>query len=204
MKQPLTKFIEIRLGTRFLLISCGLPGTGKTVTSEMISRATGCPLLRTDLVRLEVLAGEDVFDEKVAASTAQRERVYDEMFRRADRLANKDGVILDGTFFTRALRGRAAAIAARHDLRLVIVETRCPRQLAISRILARTREDYTSNALTEAAYLSNERDFEPVDLDELRRRFPGLETVHVVVDTSAASSGDWSVVSLEERAGAKR
>ena len=62
------KFIESELGSGFLLIACGLPGTWKTETTEAVVRIRGYSLLRSDLIRLEVLKDEDIFDEKVASN----------------------------------------------------------------------------------------------------------------------------------------
>ncbi|GAI03113.1 unnamed protein product, partial [marine sediment metagenome] len=105
MKEPFAKFVETELGSGYLLIACGLPGTWKTETTEEVSRITGCPLLRSDLIRLEVLKNEDIFDEKVASNMDKRMMVYDEMFRQADEsLEQSDGVILDATFVTQSLR----------------------------------------------------------------------------------------------------
>ena len=72
VREPFVKFIETELGAGFLLIACGLPGTWKTETTEEVARIKGYPLLRSDLIRLEVLKGEDVFDEKVAANMDKR------------------------------------------------------------------------------------------------------------------------------------
>jgi len=72
LKEPFVKYIETALDAGFLLIACGLPGTWKTETTEEVARIKGYPLLRTDLIRLEVLKNEDVFDEKVAASMDKR------------------------------------------------------------------------------------------------------------------------------------
>ena len=85
MREPFRKLIESELGAGILLITCGLPGTWKTETSEEVSRIKGYPILRTDLIRLEVLKNEDIFDEKVASDMSKRAMVYDETFRRADR-----------------------------------------------------------------------------------------------------------------------
>ena len=150
LKESFAKYIETELGSGFLLIACGLPGTWKTETTEEVARIKGYPLLRSDLIRLEVLKGEDIFDEKVAANMDKRTMVYEEMFRQADKALNKgEGVILDATFVTQSLRRHAAAIAAKHKVTFVILQTDCPQEVAIRRILRRTKEDYVSNALTE-------------------------------------------------------
>jgi len=200
LKEPFAKFIETELGSGFLLIACGLPGTWKTETTEEVSRITGYPLLRSDLIRLEVLKNEDIFDEKVASNMDKRTLVYDEMFRQADESLDKgNGVILDATFVTQSLRRRAAAIAAKHKRRFVILQTDCPQEVAISRILRRTKEDYESNALTEQAYLNNKKRFEEVDLDDLKNLYPNLSVTHLIVDTTYDSPGDWHVIGMEKR-----
>ncbi|MFC1939189.1 AAA family ATPase [Chloroflexota bacterium] len=200
MKEPFVKFIEKELGTGFLLIACGLPGTWKTETTEEVARIKSYPLLRSDLIRLEVLKNEDIFDEKVASNMDKRTAVYDEMFRQADETLNKDaGVILDATFVTQSLRRRAAEIAARHNLTFVILQTDCPQEVSIQRILSRTKEEYESNALTEQAYLNNKKRFEAVDLDDLKGLYPKLNIIHLVVDTRHDLPEDWYITGVEKR-----
>ena len=200
MKELFAKFIEAELGSGFLLIACGLPGTWKTETTEEVSKITGYPLLRTDLIRLEVLKNEDVFDEKVASNMDKRTMVYDEMFRQADESLNRgDGVILDATFVTQSLRRRAAAIAAKHNLRFVILQTDCPQEVSISRILKRTKDDYVSNALTEQAYLNNKKKFEEVDLNDLNNLYPNLDIIHLIVDTQHDPPDGWYIIGAEKR-----
>ena len=200
MKKPFQQFIESELGTGFLLIACGLPGTWKTETTEEVTRITGYPLLRTDLIRLEVLKNEDVFDEKVAANMDKRTLVYDEMFRQAEEsLGKSEGVILDATFVSQSLRRCAAAIAAKHNLRFVILQTDCPQEVAIRRILARSKESYESNALTEQAYLNNKKKFEAVDLNDLKSLYSNLDITHLIVDTSHDPPEDWYIIGVEEK-----
>ena len=200
MREPFVKFIEAELGSGFLLIACGLPGTWKTETTEEVSRIKGYPLLRSDLIRLEVLKNEDIFDEKVASNMDKRIMVYDEMFRQADEcLKRGDGVILDATFITQSLRRRAAGIATKHNQTFVILQTDCPQEVAIRRILERTKEDYVSNALTEQAYLNNKKRFEEVDLDDLKELYPNLSIIHLRVDTRHDPPQDWYIIGAERR-----
>jgi len=200
VKEPFVKFVENELGSSLVLIATGLPGTWKTETTEEVARIKGYPLLRTDLIRLEVLKNEDIFDEKVASNMNKRTAVYDEMFRQAEESLKKcDGVILDATFITQSLRKRAAEIAARHNLSLVILQTDCPQEVAIGRILSRTKEDYQSNALTEEAYLNNKKKFEAVDLADLKGSYPELNTVHLIVDTKYDDPEDWYIIGAEKR-----
>jgi predicted kinase len=201
LREPFAEFVKTELGSDVLLITCGLPGTWKTETSEEISKIKGYPILRSDLIRLEVLKKDDVFDVKVAADMRKRLSVYDEMFRRAEESVRKSrqGVILDATFVTQELRRRAAEIAARHGMTFVILQTSCPEEVSIRRILRRTREKYESNALTVEAYRNNKSKFEPVDLDDLKKSFPQLKIMHLTVDTCRDSSKDWYMIGMEKR-----
>ena len=200
MKEPFGKFIESELGSGVLLITCGLPGTWKTETSEEIARIKGYPILRSDLIRLEVMKGENIFDEKVASDMSRRTMVYDETLRRADEaLERGDSAIIDATFVTQSLRRRAAELAARHNKTFVILETHCPQQVAIARILRRTQENYESNALTEQAYLNNKKKFEKVNVDDLKRLYPKLRIIHLTVDTQYDPPGDWYIIGVEKR-----
>ncbi|MBN1177025.1 MAG: ATP-binding protein, partial [Dehalococcoidales bacterium] len=178
----------------FLLIACGLPGTWKTETTEEVQKIKGCRLLRSDLIRLEVLKNEDIFDSKVAGDMKKRTAVYDVMFEQADDAMKSGGcVIMDATFVTQSLRRQAAAIAARHGKTFVILQTDCPQEVSIRRILARDRENYVSNALTEEAYLNNKKKFEAVDIADLVKDNPGLKVVHLVVDTRDDAPENWYI-----------
>ena len=127
MKEPFTKFIESELGPDIVLITCGLPASWKTETAEEVQKINGYPIVRSDLVRLEVLKGEDIFDERIASDMNKRLKVYDEVFRQAGELAAKGrGVILDATFVTQKLRIRAAEVAATNNRTFVIMQTSCP------------------------------------------------------------------------------
>lgn len=200
MREPFLEYMDRELKPGTLLIACGLPASWKTETTEEISKLKGYPILRTDLIRLEVLKGEDIFDEKVAGDMDKRQRVYDEMFRRAEKaVTTGDGVILDATFVLRDLRYRAAEIAARNGKTLVILQTQCPEEVSLERISRRTKEDYESNALTPAAYNANKEKFQPVNLDYMTRLFPAIKVVHYIVDTTEDPPEDWYVISKDAR-----
>jgi predicted kinase len=200
MKEPFTKYIRDNLKPGFLLIACGLPGTWKTETTEEVHKIKGGKLLRTDIIRLEVLKNQDIFDSRVAGDMKKRTQVYDVMFAQADEAfkSNKN-VILDATFVTQALRQQAAAIAAKNKATFIILQTDCPQEVSIRRILARDKENYVSNALTEEAYLNNKKKFEAVDLEALKQQNPGLQLVHLVVDTTEDPPEDWYITKYEKK-----
>jgi predicted kinase len=194
MREPFKKFMLEELGEKTVLIACGLPASYKTETTEVIAKLRGYTILRTDMIRLEVLRGEDIFDEKVAANMDKRKLVYDEMFRMAEELSGKgESIILDATFVTQSLRRRAAEVAAKNDRRFVIQETQCPQEVSLRRISERSKENYESNALTEKAYLNNKKKFEAVDLDDLKNLHPHLSVLHLLVDTTSDLEDEWFV-----------
>jgi len=195
MKEPFVNFMKKELQTEAVLIACGLPASYKTETTEVIAKIKGYKIIRTDLIRLEVLKNEDIFDEKVASDMKKRQLVYDEMFSLADELAGKgEGIILDATFITQELRRRAAEVAARHNKIFVIQETQCPQEISFKRISRRTRENYESNALTEQAYLNNKKKFQPVDLKNLKSLYPSLNILYLLVDTTSDLVNEWTVI----------
>lgn len=200
MREPFVDFMKKELGPATVLIACGLPASYKTETTEVIAEFKGYKILRSDLIRLEVLKSEDIFDEKVASNMNKRMLVYDEMFRMAHELAGKgQGIILDATFVTQTLRRRAAEVAADNAMTLVIQQTQCPKEVSLARIAKRSKENYESNALTEQAYTNNVNKFEKVDLEDLKALHPSLKIVHLLVDTSSDLTEEWFVIDKTTR-----
>ena len=202
MKEPFASFVKTKLEPRTLMITCGLPASYKTETSEEIAKIKGYPILRSDIIRLEVLKNEDIFDAKVAGNMNKRLSVYDELFKRADDLAQKNkkgGMILDATFVTQELRERAAEIAAKNNMTFVILQTSCPQEVSLARISKRTKEKYESNALTPEAYLANKSKFEPVNVDALKKKYPTLKITHLTVDTCHNEMDKWFIIGEEKR-----
>jgi len=195
MRKRFKTYIDQEIGNDAVLIACGLPATNKTETMEVIARLKGYEILRTDLIRLEVLKDEDIFSEKVASDMEKRKLVYDKMFSMANDIASQGkGVILDATFIAQSLRRRAAGIAARNHKTFIIQQTQCPQEHSLGKISERTRENYESNALTEQAYLNNKKKFEPVDLGDLKRLYPELKIIYFLVDTASDSEDEWYVI----------
>ena len=201
MERSFSEVIKSEIPKNSLLISVGLPGSWKSPVTEEIARAKGFEILRSDLIRLEVLKGEDVFDNKVASDPSRRKKVYVEMFRRAE-VALKSvqtGLILDATFFTQDLRSKAAELAAKSDRTFVIAECVCTEEKSVERILKRTKENYESNALTQEAYLNNKALFQPIDTAELKKKFKTLSIIYLAIDTEYDAPLDWKIKKIEKR-----
>jgi predicted kinase len=201
MGRAFTEVIQSEIPRRCVLISVGLPGSWKSPVTEEIARLKGFQILRSDIIRLEVLKDEDIFDNKVASDPNRRKRVYEEMFRQAENAlkTTQDGLILDATFFTQELRSRAAELAEKANRTFVIAECVCTEERSIERILKRTKENYESNALTKEAYLNNKALFQPIDTADLKNRFKTLPIIYLTIDTEYDILPDWKVKKIEKR-----
>ncbi len=201
MEKDFLKVIESEIPKDSLLISVGLPGSWKSPVTEEIARLKGFQILRSDIVRLEVLKGEDIFNHQVASDPNRRKRVYEEMFKRAENTlkTTQEGLILDATFFTQELRSRAAGLAEDANRAFVIAECVCTEKKSIERILKRTKENYESNALTKEAYLNNKALFQPVDTADLKKQFKMLPVIYLTIDTEYDTPPDWKIKKIEKR-----
>jgi predicted kinase len=201
MEKDFLEVIESEVPKDCVLISVGLPGCWKSPVTEEIAKIKGLQILRSDLIRLEVLKGLDIFDNKVASDPDNRKKVYEEMFRQARNTVERagGGLILDATFFTQELRYQAAELTMKAHRAFVIAECVCSEKRSIERILKRTKENYESNALTREAYLNNKALFQPVDIDDLKRRFKPLPIIHLTIDTEYDTLPDWKIRNIEKR-----
>ena len=201
MERAFSKVVESEIPKGSLLVSVGLPGSWKSPVTEEIARLKGFQILRSDMIRVEVLKGQDIFDNKVASDPDRRKKVYEEMFRRAERALKEtqDGLILDATFFTQELRSRAAELAEKAGRTLVIAECVCTEEKSIERISKRTKENYESNALTKEAYLNNKALFQPIDAADLKKRFRTLPIIYLTIDTEHNDAADWKIKKIEKR-----
>ena len=201
MSRNFAEFIKEEVPNDCVLISVGLPGSWKSPVTEEIAKLKGFRILRSDMIRLEVLKGEDVFDTTVASDPHRRKRIYEEMFRRAGQTlrTEKGGLILDATFFTQELRSRAAGLAHQSKRTFVIAECVCTEERSLERILKRTKENYESNALTREAYFNNKALFQPVDIGEIKREFASLFIIHVTIDTEFDAPSGWKIKEIEKR-----
>jgi len=201
MGKDFLEVIKSEIPKDSVLISVGLPGSWKSPVMEEIARLKGFQILRSDMIRLEVLKGEDIFDHQVASDPDRRKRVYEEMFRRAENTlkTTQNGLILDATFFTQELRSRAAELAGNASRTFVIAECVCTEERSIERILKRTKENYESNALTKEAYLDNKALFQPIDAADLKKRFMTLPIIYLTIDTEYDTPSVWKIKRIEKR-----
>lgn len=152
-------------GDPTLAVVCGLPGVGKTTVSGAIADRIDGRLLRTDVVRKEIIDDPEYDDE-------EERLVYGAVFDRAESaLQAGENAVLDGTFRRPRQRDRARSIADDTGARLRLVRVTCDDEVVRERIRKRTDDESDADYETYALY----RDlFEPLERD------------HDVVDNSGA------------------
>lgn len=157
-----------------IVVVCGLPGVGKTTVAKAIAEAVDGAVLRTDVIRQELV-------ENPVYTAAEKERVYDELFERArEHLTDGRTVVLDGTYRKRIYRDRARSVAAALDTGFELVNVQCDESVVERRIAE--REDDASEA-DFAVYEQYRDSFEPFVGDHLSIDNSGaLETTRRQVD----------------------
>lgn len=151
----------------------GLMGSGKSTLAAAIADSLGCPRLATDAVRHELFGasknpagyGEGTYRPQ------NRERIYDELFARADRLlAERISVVLDGTFLTAAQLNRFAKLAAVRGTVLLVVRCSCPEVVARKRITNRAAVGCDPSEARPELY-----DLQKAELEPCPERLPCIE-----------------------------
>ncbi|MGD9645264.1 MAG: AAA family ATPase [Pirellulales bacterium] len=128
------------LGRPPLVVVRGLMGSGKSTVARAIAERIGAQYLATDVIRRELFGPSQQaagFGEGNYTSQRRRE-VYDQLLHAADELlAGGEAVVLDGTFLAAADQQRTAEIASARGLPALVVNCRCPADVARERIARR-------------------------------------------------------------------
>ncbi|WP_137284698.1 AAA family ATPase [Halorussus salinisoli] len=158
-----TEALDGRQGTPRLVVVCGLPGVGKTTVAEDISDRLDGRLLRTDVIRKEILSDPDYTEEEARM-------VYREMFDRArESVEDGESVVLDGTFKDTVYRDHATDLSESLDADFRLVKVECAAEVVRDRIESREGDESDADFDVHAMYREQ---FDPISLD------------HVTVDNS--------------------
>jgi len=148
-----------------IVIVCGLPATGKTMTANRIVEKISSEILNTDKIRREIFE-QGTLEQVVKSSTPlqfnlqeafnteekipkrykelieeQRQLVYDIMLEQVKILVLEGkNVVLDGTFYSRTLRDRVYKIAKYARTKTYVVECTCPESIVEERLKNRRTE----------------------------------------------------------------
>jgi aminoglycoside phosphotransferase family enzyme/predicted kinase len=174
-----------RLRRPWLLLCCGLMGSGKSVLAGALAERAGLHVLSSDVIRkasagvrpttpIHMMYGEGLY------APERTETAYRQMFEQAESLlAGEHSVVLDASFIRQRHRLQARQLAARVGAEFCVVECWCPEEELRRRLEARVaRGDSVSDGRWEL-------------LDRQRQTFEPLFDVspahHLKVDTTQVS-----------------
>jgi len=142
-----------------LVLTCGLPGAGKSWAARPIARALRAAWVRSDEVRREA-PGPASAEDRYAPEAV--EGVYDEMIRRArEALARGQSVVADATYSRLARRAAMIAAAEEAGARWAVVWATAPDDVILERMQARRREGRDPSEADCDVYLAARARFEP-------------------------------------------
>lgn len=146
-----------------VIVVCGLPGVGKSTVSRAIADAVDGEVIRTDVVRQEIV-------ENPVYTAEEKRRVYEALFDRArDHVEAGGTVVLDGTYRRREYRDRASELGDELGAGFSLVAVECDESVVERRIAEREND-------------ASEADFEVYR--QYRDAFDAIERDHVTVDNS--------------------
>jgi len=166
-----------------LILTAGLMGTGKSVLARAISPLLGAQIIRTDVLRKELMQidpGErhpEKFGEGIYADSVSR-RTYAEALRTAGCMLSRNvSVLIDASFRRRGDRLMAMQTAAAAGADFFVLECVCPEEIARTRLEKRSLDDTEASDGRWELFAAQRREFEPID------EIPG--GAHIIVDTAA-------------------
>ncbi|MBI4506344.1 MAG: AAA family ATPase [Chloroflexi bacterium] len=157
------------LGGPTLVVTMGLPASGKTTLAHALARRLGLVHLSSDVIRKE-LAGlrptdrQDVPFGAGIYSAAATQHTYAALRRRAARwLRAGRSVVLDATFGQRAERAGLRRLAARAGARLVVLHCQADDATLVARLVARPADPHTASDARLALWPALRAAFTPPD-----------------------------------------
>jgi uncharacterized protein len=158
----------------FLIITCGLMGSGKSFLAEKLGKRLGMEPLRSDVVRKRIYGlspGEhqlDKYGEGFYTSGASG-RTYEALLAWAERsLRRGESVIVDASFARHHDRSNAREMATKAGARFRILHCAAPDQVIRRRLAERIRKpDEPSDGRWEI-FPQQKAEFEPIQTNELK------------------------------------
>lgn len=155
----------------WLVICCGLPGSGKSCLCRAMGEETGWATFGSDRVRKE-MAGVEPHErlDRQFYSPSFSEGVYRELIERGIDTAEQHGVaLMDANFRTRSLRKMAREAAGARNLKLAILQIELPESLAIERLAERKEENREASDADIAVYRQLKAEYERPEPSEADR-----------------------------------
>lgn len=140
-----------------LIAITGLPGTGKSTLAEALADELDAVHLNTDRIRHEK-------SQLGKYNKSTKSRIYNVMFEKArEALSKGKPVILDATFYTRALREPVDALASDLNIEAVWVEIRADQKTIQSRVA----EERKYSEADFKVYMIIKKSYEPLERPHL-------------------------------------
>jgi len=171
-----------RLEKPTLILMAGLTGTGKSVRANSIAPRIGADIIRTDILRKEMLhmAPTDRYPEAFGKGIYSDEitrKTYDRALELAsEKLAEGKSVIIDASYKSRRDRQRALTAAERLKADFFIIECICPENIVKERLDLRMSDKGEASDGRWEIYLAQKDTFDKIT------EIP--ESLHVILDTS--------------------
>ena len=178
-----------------LVIIGGLPGTGKSTISRLLTDRVDAVVLRSDEVRREIWQTESRSEDPTAYredgySPGMTSATYRTMLDRAEvMLRHGTSVILDASWISKEYRSQALALAEATASEFIELQCVLDESVAARRINARRRrgDDVSEATVDIARMMSSEMDVWPsafnIDTSKSQRR--SLETALIALGKSA-------------------
>lgn len=183
--------------TPSLILTCGLTGTGKSLTARELAFDLGLEIVSSDVVRKE-LAGlaptehraGDRYGEGIYTDTCT-DRTYRALLEQAEAaLAAGRGIIVDATFRRRTDRDRFRRLAVRHGAHFHLIHAICPEEFARKRLEARQGHAGEASDGRWDIYLLQKDDFDtPADDEAGLIRIDTSKPVTELLDTLLDAMG---------------
>jgi aminoglycoside phosphotransferase family enzyme/predicted kinase len=181
-----------RLRPRFLLLMCGLSGTGKSTVARELAQSWRASRISSDRVR-EQMVHDCEAQSAEPLPIAQRygdemtEWVYQEAFAHADRsLEYRSRVILDATFSKRSHRYAALLMGRKHSAPVWLLQCKAGDDTMTQRLDDRTVGEADGSEATSAILEKQAQRFEDVRPDDADHVF-SIETGGSLFDTVASA-----------------
>ncbi|TWU24796.1 bifunctional aminoglycoside phosphotransferase/ATP-binding protein [Bythopirellula polymerisocia] len=179
-------FYAQQLGRPWIIVVCGLMGTGKSTLARSIAEAAGADLLQTDVIRKLLIGTCETPASYGGGNYRQllRQQVYDRLLKdAADALDSGRSVIADGTFLTNSLRQDLFAIARSRMAPILFVRCKTPRVNTISRLQKRNESSESESEARPDLYDQQAAEEEKFNSAYPAVEIPTIDPVHHQVET---------------------
>jgi aminoglycoside phosphotransferase family enzyme/predicted kinase len=165
-----------------LILMTGLMGTGKSVLAHNVAPLLGAEIIRTDIIRKELLhipIAERHHEDfgKGIYSREMTEKTYSEALKIAGALIEEGkSVIVDASFKRSAERNNFSSLALRKGADFFIIECTCPEDIIRKRLEERMSQNEEASDGRWEIFEAQKEDFDSIDETSPRS--------HIILDTS--------------------